>query len=93
MNYLLINYVKHIFILHFLSLLTDRLLYLIILINIDLSRWKKDETIFSVKLTDDKSGSMICRVPKPVLDLLKNPNSITFMVTRKKIVVNGGNKL
>ena len=77
---------------NFLLFLTDRLLYDIILTKMDLSRWKKDEIEFSVKLTDDKSGSMICRVPKPILDLLKNPSYIKFMIIKKKIVVNRGIK-
>jgi len=33
-----------------------------------LTRWKKDEKEFSVKLTFDGANSTICRVPKPIIE-------------------------
>jgi len=55
-----------------------------------LTRWKKDEKKFEVKLTDDYSGSIYCRVPKPIIERLGNPEKIKFEIIRKRIIVNAG---
>jgi len=55
-----------------------------------LTRWKKDEKEFEVKLTDDYSGSIYCRVPKPIIEMLGNPEKIKFEILHKKIFVNPG---
>lgn len=52
-----------------------------------MTRWKKDEKKFSVKLTDDSAGSSICRVPKPIVDRLGSPASIKFVISGKKIII------
>jgi hypothetical protein len=52
-----------------------------------LTRWKKDEKEFGVKLTFDGRNSMVCRIPKPILDLLGNPEGIKFTIKGKTIVV------
>jgi len=57
-----------------------------------LTRWKKDEKEFEVKLTDDYAGSIICRVPKPILEILGKPSGIKFVIQGKKIVVVAGDK-
>jgi hypothetical protein len=57
-----------------------------------LTRWKKDETEFSVNLSDDGSGSIICRVPKPILEMLGQPSGIKFVIQGKKITVVAGDK-
>jgi hypothetical protein len=57
-----------------------------------LARWKKDVKEFEVKLSDDGSGSIICRVPKPVLEMIGNPDSIKFEILGKKIIVVAGEK-
>jgi hypothetical protein len=57
-----------------------------------LTRWKKDETEFDVKLTNDYAGSIICRVPKPVIEMLGKPESIKFEIHGKKIEVVAGEK-
>jgi len=57
-----------------------------------LTRWKKDEKEFEVKLSDDGKNSIICRVPKPILEMLGNPESIKFTILGKKIVVVAGEK-
>lgn len=58
----------------------------------DVTRWKKDEKEFVVSLTDDYSGSIICRVPKPILKFLNNPSYIRFVIEGKKITVKEGIK-
>jgi len=55
-----------------------------------LTRWKKDEKAFEVKLTDDYRGSIYCRVPKPIIEKLGNPEKIKFEIQRKKITVEAG---
>ena len=55
-----------------------------------LTRWKKDETKFKVKLSDDGRHSTICRVPKPIINFLNNPDSIEFIIKDKKIIVRKG---
>jgi hypothetical protein len=72
-------------------LLTDRLISKLRRMVL-LTRWKKDETEFSVKLTDDGKDSIICRVPKPILDRLESPSSIKFVIFGKKIIVEAGKK-
>jgi len=57
-----------------------------------LTRWKKDETEFPVRLTDDGKNSTICRVPKPILEILGKPSGIKFVIQGKKIVVIAGDK-
>lgn len=73
------------------SIITDRLIYYKIKYVI-LTRWKKDEKEFSVKVGDDKSGSLICRIPKPIIKILNNPNSIVFVLEGKKIMIKKGDK-
>jgi len=55
-----------------------------------MTRWKDDETVFTVKLSDDGRHSTICRVPKPVINFLKNPESIKFVIEGKKVAVRRG---
>jgi hypothetical protein len=55
-----------------------------------MTRWKKDETEFTVKLTDDGKNGIICRVPKPIRDRLGSPKSIKFLIVGKKILVEVG---
>ena len=37
-------------------------------------KWKKDETEFLVSVSNDGNGSNVCRIPKPILKKLGNPN-------------------
>lgn len=57
-----------------------------------MTRWKKNEKEFDVRVTNDRSGSMICRVPKPILEMLGNPNGLKFEVHGNKIIVIAGDK-
>jgi len=52
-----------------------------------LPRWKKDTKEFSVKLTFDGANSKICRVPKPIIDFLGEPENIKFVIRGKGIIV------
>ena len=57
-----------------------------------MTRWKKDAKEFAVKLTNDYAGSIICRVPKPIVEMLGNPSGLTFEVHGTKISVVAGDK-
>ena len=46
-------------------------------------KWKKGETRFSVSINDDGNGGKICRIPKPIYDLLQTPSKIVFLIGKK----------
>ncbi len=52
-----------------------------------LTRWKKDETEFTVSLNLDESRGAICIVPKPIVEKLGKPQRIKFVVKGDKIVI------
>lgn len=53
-----------------------------------MTRWKKDETEFTVRLTNDGRNSIICRIPKPIIKLLNTTNQIQFRITQDgKVIV------
>ena len=52
-----------------------------------LTRWKKDQKEFSVKLAFDGKNSTICRVPKPIVEFLGNPENLKFVIRGKGIIV------
>jgi len=53
-----------------------------------MTRWKKGETEFTVSLFVDKSRGSMCIVPKPIVDMLGEPESITFRIKSNKITVD-----
>jgi hypothetical protein len=57
-----------------------------------LTRWKKDETTFHVALSFDGTNSKRCRIPKPIIDFLGDPESLKFVIHGKKIQVITGDK-
>lgn len=57
-----------------------------------MTRWKKGEKEFGVSLNNDNAGSLFCRIPKPIVDLLGKPDGIKFLVEGKKITVVAGDK-
>lgn len=57
-----------------------------------MTRWKKNEKEFGVSLNNDNAGSLICRIPKPIVDLLGKPEGIKFLIQGKRIVVIAGDK-
>ncbi len=52
-----------------------------------MTRWKKDETEFTVSLNLDESRGAICIVPKPIVEKLGNPKKIKFVIRGKGIMV------
>ena len=61
-----------------------------------MTRWKKDAREFDVSLyrsgNRDGSESLLCRVPKPIVEMLGEPNSIKFQIRSRGIVVTAGEK-
>jgi len=52
-----------------------------------LTRWKKDAKEFSVSLSNDGSEGFVCRVPKPILEILGQPNRIKFVLKGNHIAI------
>ena len=57
-----------------------------------MTRWKKDEKDFQVRLSGDGKHSTICRIPKPILEFLDNPSSIRFVIRDREIMIKEGGK-
>ena len=55
-----------------------------------MTRWKKDETEFTVSLSHDGGLGMIARIPKPIREELGNPTKIKFLKYNGKILVDSG---
>ena len=54
-----------------------------------MTRWRQDETQFSVSIQyNEKRGSYVV-IPKPILEKLDNPSEITFSILKNKILVYG----
>ena len=53
-----------------------------------MTRWKEDETQFSVKIQyNEKRGSYVV-IPKPILEKLDSPDNLLFTLKNDKIVVS-----
>ncbi len=50
-------------------------------------KWKKDATKFLVSVSNDGNGSNVCRIPKPIVEKLGNPDRIKFVISGKGINV------
>lgn len=50
-------------------------------------KWKKDETEFPVSVSYHETRGYQCYLPKPIMELLGNPNAIKFAVVGKKVEV------
>jgi len=50
-------------------------------------KWKKDATEFSVSVNHNATRGYQSSIPKPVMDVLGNPRTITFVVKGKKVEV------
>lgn len=61
-----------------------------------MTRWAKDAKEFDVSLSKSKnrdgSESLICRIPKPIIESLDNPDSLLFKMGKNKVSIEAGNK-
>lgn len=59
-----------------------------------MTRWLKNETKFTVNVNPNNNGeggtSYVCRIPKPIIEKLGFPNSLSFIVDGRTIVVKAG---
>ena len=57
----------------------------------DMPRWKQDETEFVVSVNDDGNGGNICRIPKPIVEMLGIAGSVKFINKKGKVSVEADN--
>ncbi len=61
-----------------------------------MTRWKKNETEFRVKMhhykNRDGSGTSSCRIPSPIINYMGKPNELIFVINNKtgEVVVSAG---
>ena len=49
-----------------------------------MTRWKKDETAFSIKLHYDDKRGCIAIIPKPILKEIGEPERLVFKIDKKR---------
>ena len=52
-----------------------------------MSRWNPNATEFEVSVNYDNTRGDIVRLPKPISELLRKPDTITFMIKGNKIEI------
>ena len=52
-----------------------------------MTRWKKDETEFTVRVSYDTSRGSLIYMPKPLLERIGLPESVRFVVRGSRIEV------
>ena len=52
-----------------------------------MTRWKKGETRFTVRVSVNRH-LRVCRIPKPIVEMLGDPESVTFSVKGGRITVD-----
>jgi hypothetical protein len=56
-------------------------------------KWKKDATEFTVSVNHNSERGYQSSIPKPIIEVLGNPQTITFILKGKKVeVVSGRSK-
>jgi hypothetical protein len=50
-------------------------------------KWKKDETEFPVNVSYHETRGYQAYIPKPIMDMLDNPDAIKFVIKGKKVEV------
>ena len=54
-------------------------------------RWKKDQKEFTMSVTNQQHRGYQSYLPKPIKEMLGNPNAIKFIIKNKKIELEAGN--
>jgi hypothetical protein len=57
-----------------------------------LPKWKKDATNFTVRVNYHPTRGIQVFLPKPIMELLGNPPSLTFVLKGKRIELKSGEK-
>ena len=53
----------------------------------NMPKWKKDETEFTVGVTYHETRGCQSYIPKPIIEMLGEPDSITFTIRGKNITL------
>jgi hypothetical protein len=59
--------------------------------NYYVARWKKDQKEFTVSVTYHQHRGYQSYLPKPIMEMLGNPNAIKFIIKNKKVELEAGN--
>lgn len=58
-----------------------------------MTRWAKNTTVFQIKLhaskNRDATPSMVCRIPRPVIEMLGNPTSLRLYMEDGRVIMEG----
>jgi hypothetical protein len=55
-----------------------------------MTRWKKDETEFTVGISYSEKRGIQAYIPKPVIEFLGEPVTLTFIINGKSVKVEAG---
>ena len=58
-----------------------------------MTRWKKDAKEFEVTVNFEEKRGYQSYIPKPIMLLLGNPNSLKYMVRGKRIEISAGTQM
>lgn len=56
-------------------------------------RWKKGSREFTVSVNSHDTRGYQCTIPKPVIEVLGEPERITFMIKGKKVEIKSAEEL
>ena len=59
--------------------------------NYCMPRWKKDQKEFIVSVTHHEHRGYQSYLPKPIMEMLGNPNTIKFIIKNTKVELEAGN--
>ena len=58
-----------------------------------MTRWARNTTVFQVKLHESKNRnatpSLVCRIPRPLIEMLGNPTSLRLYIEDGRIIMEG----
>ena len=54
----------------------------------DMPKWKEGATEFTVGVGYSENRGYACTIPKPVIEVLGDPEKITFVIKGKKVEIN-----
>jgi len=50
-------------------------------------KWKEGATVFTVRVNSHESRGYQCNIPKPVMQLLGEPEMVKFVVSGKRVEI------
>lgn len=50
-------------------------------------KWKRDTKEFVVSINYNESRGTQCNIPKPILEFLRHPEKLTFVISRKDVKI------